>query len=433
MKTLFTTLGLLLAVAVTGTLPAAETSTPCCGQQPIGVQVKKYQRGRKVNPEVTKRLHAGALLRHGDKIAKLPVATQASFDCRTAFNNVLPTNDQGQCGDCFGVSSADVCSMALVKAGTLPLDGFTGRLSSQYGLDSGAFQGGCNGGDEAQVIDYIKQNGFPLTSAYGPYTGGPQRAKPTAGMAIFKISDWGYAKSDQGQGIASTDEMKAAMLQYGPLSVAFDASECDNYQWPGTMTGNGTNIDHAVICIGWDDNHDNGDGTKGAFLGMNQWGGGQGAIANPTWEDGSLWNDNWPSGPNGTFWIKYGADSWGTEAIWVTGAVSPGGTPTLTATPATGAAPLKVTFTTNATGAYMVDFGDGTPLVVTLVPHTYMAVGNYTVTLTSGTQKATATVVVTTIPPPPPTPAPWCGPIRRFFGLCPTGSRWHLFGRPHVR
>ncbi len=58
----------------------------------------------------------------------------------------------------------------------LPNDGTKGRLSSQYGLDfPDAFQGGCDGGDESQVADYVKTHGVPLTSDYGPYTASPGR------------------------------------------------------------------------------------------------------------------------------------------------------------------------------------------------------------------------------------------------------------------
>jgi C1A family cysteine protease len=266
---------------------------------------KKYPRGYKpAAPEVQAQLHAAAKHRLGAHVARLPKTTAPQFDCRTAFGNVLPCDDQGQCGDCFGVSAADGCSMALIKAGQLPLDGTKGRLSSQYGLDyPRVFQGGCNGGDEAQVIDFIKTNGFPLTSDYGDYTASPGRPKDISGMKLYKIADWGYCTPDQANGIASTQDMKNCMVQYGPLSVAFDAQDCDNYNWPNTMTGRGTSVDHAVLCIGWDDTHDNGDGTKGAFLGFNQWG------------------ESW--GNKGVFWIKYGADSWGTEAIWITATAVP--------------------------------------------------------------------------------------------------------------
>lgn len=39
----------------------------------------------------------------------------------------------------------------------------------------------------------------------------------------------------------------------------------------GTITSLGSSIDHEIEMVAWDDAHDNGDGTKGAFLLKNQW------------------------------------------------------------------------------------------------------------------------------------------------------------------
>jgi|GEM_PF-4452346 len=278
----------------------------CCGQVTAKADApkaeKKYPRGHKPpSAEELQRRHAAAFKRHDHRVKNLPRVAASSFDCRT-MGWVLPVNDQGQCGDCFGISTIDACAMAFVKAGLLKNEEAS-RWSGQYGLDCGGFQGGCNGGDESQVFEFAKSNGFPLTINYGPYTASPGRCKQVDPSKLLKIAGLGYCTPSQEQGIASTDDIKRCMVAYGPISVAFDASECDAYQWPQTMTGRGANVDHAVLCIGWDDNHDNGDGTKGAFIGYNQW--------------GEQWGDK------GAFWIKYGADSWGTEAIWVTASTLP--------------------------------------------------------------------------------------------------------------
>lgn len=317
-------------------VPAAEMTEAA---QPK--KVVKHGRGRVVDPLVTKRLHESAKIRHRGKILPHKLvkgAVPATFDCRAAFPNVvLATNDQAQCGDCFNVSAVDGVSMALIMSKQLPYDPVSGRLSSQYMLDSGAAQGGCDGGDEAQVIDYAMTTGIPLTSAYGPYSGSPGRVQNTSGMTFYKLTDYGYCTPNEEEGIAATSDIKTAMMTYGPISWAGDASEFDNYQWPGTIVGRGTNVDHATLVIGWDDTHDNGDGTKGAWIGKNQWGGWSDiAPTNPTWVVQSLWSDVWPGGPSNTFWIKYGADSWGTEAIWMVG----GSTPPVTPIPPVGPTPI---------------------------------------------------------------------------------------------
>ena len=281
--------------------------------QPIAaLQAAKHGRGYKAPPpEVTKAHHDAAFARHGHKLKDLPPANQPVFDCATAFKT-LGGNDQGPCGDCFGVGTTDGASDAIINSGVLPFSE-SSRLSSQYGLDSGAFSGGCNGGDPAQVVTYLASTGFPLTKDYGPYSASPGRLKDTSGMPFYKVGQWGYAAADQGVGIATTQQLKNSMQAYGVQIVCVDAAEFDNYSWPGTMTGKGQNVDHVVLCVAWDDNHDNGDGTKGAFLGQNQWG-----PASP--QSVTFQSQPW-GGPQSTFWIAYGADSWGTEAIWVSGGV----------------------------------------------------------------------------------------------------------------
>ncbi len=266
---------------------------------PVKSEKPKFARGHvPLTPEQSKKMHAERKLALGNHVEKLPKATAPAWDCRT-LGMVLPGDDQGQCGDCFGVSTADAASMALIMAGILPNDTSKGRLSSQYGLDNrSAFEGGCNGGNGTQVIDFmIKGSGWPLTSDYGPYTASPRQLKPLTGMKLYKPVQWGYCTPGQEGGVASVQDIKNCMVKYGVINVSFDASGCDSYSWPGVMKGRGGNVDHEVCCIGWDD-------SKNAFLGMNQWG------------------DSW-GGPNGTFWIDYSSYSWGTDAFWVLGSNGP--------------------------------------------------------------------------------------------------------------
>ncbi|MDE2100660.1 MAG: hypothetical protein KGL39_25675 [Patescibacteria group bacterium] len=341
--------GLALAVAIATSFVTGQAPEPvqCCGQakqesvkvvltgpatqvqqilamlpandvraEPIQAKAK-HPRGRKaMSAEMRAHFHRKAAARNDNHVAKLPKCTTASFDANI-FGALLPTDDQGQCGDCYGVSAFDVCSDALIKAGKLPNDSTKGRLASQYGLDnSQVFQGGCGGGDEAQVIDFVMTTGAPLTSDYGPYTASPGRQKQVG--TVYKIANYGYCTPSQEQGVASTQDMKNCIAQYGSISVALDASEFDNYTG-GTITGNGTNVDHAIKCEGWDDNHDNGDGSKGAWIVRNQWGQ---ADANTVSFQSQPWGIT-INGVTGRAWMKYGADSIGTEAIWVSGGTPP--------------------------------------------------------------------------------------------------------------
>lgn len=257
--------------------------------------VVKHGRGYVAPPKaVLDARHAAAKARHGLRMKALPKAAAPAFDCRT-LGYVPPIKDQGPCGSCYQFSGADTCEMSFMRAGSMPVA--SGGLAEQYGMDCHNW-GGCNGGDEAQVIDWCKTNGIPSTADYGPYyaTSGNCQLKP--GTKLWQISDWGYCRADQGGGVASVGEIKNAISTYGPVSVAVDASGFDSYSG-GVMTGVGHQIDHAVIIVGWDDAK----GPNGAWIVRNQWGTG------------------W--GEKGYAWIAYGAYDIGTEAIWVTSTAIP--------------------------------------------------------------------------------------------------------------
>jgi hypothetical protein len=123
--------------------------------------------------------------------------------------------------------------------------------------------------------------------------------------------------------------------------------------------------------------------------------------------------------------------------------------PTLVATcearPASGTAPLPVTFVVGVSGAegyfaVAISYGDGTSGTNPDAPHTYTAAGSYlaSFTVSTATQSArcSTTVAVTAPPPPPanlpPTPVfkstPDAGGAYRdkVSGTAPLGVRWNM-------
>ncbi len=360
---------------------------------PVKPKPPAHPRGHKpLSPEQSAAMHASRKKAIGNHVEKLPKATAPTWDCRT-LGFILPGNDQGQCGDCFGVSTADAASMSFIMMGLLPNDASKGRLSSQYGLDeSRAFEGGCNGGNGSQVIEFMCKNGWPLTSDYGPYTANPGRLKPLTGMTLYKPVNWGFCTPNQEGGVASVQDIKNCMVKYGCINVSFDASGCDNYSWPSVMKGRGNSVDHEVCCIGWDD-------SKNAFLGMNQWG------------------DSW-GGPGGTFWIDYGSYSWGTDAFWVLAANGPTPpnplAPVVTVTPQVATVGANFSYQISATNSPTAYTADPLPVGLTVSATTGLisgkptTAGTYTVAVTAinavGTGTASLPITVGTTPPPPPPP-----------------------------
>ncbi len=399
----------LLLLAFLPSLAWAQDVVPvaCCGAQEVAqddakpkvrtfnVGGRTYYTGRIApSDDVLKARHASMFARHDHRMRALPNATPEAFDCRDG--GYMPEiGDQGPCGYCHGYSGADACSLVLMKSGFLKIDN---KLANQFGLDCHPF-GGCNGGDEYDTINYIMKNGFPLTSDYYPYVARSQgcRAVKNNGK-LFKIADMGFCTPAQQQGVASTQDMKNAIYQYGPISVAFDAAGCDSYNG-GVMRGRGNNVDHAVLCCGWRTNKTTG---KTEFLGRNQWG------------------TNW-GGLGGYFWIEEGSYSWGTEAIWVNVQELPPPPPPLAipviTSPLTLSAVVNqpINYHTTATNSPTSFSGTITPLAGTaltidattgVLAGTVSKAGSYVVKLSatnaSGTGTATLALTVTDKPVPPP-------------------------------
>lgn len=267
---------------------------------------RKYHRGRVAPPDIAQ-LHARAWTRIGRRVGRLPRVRASSFDCRV-LGWCVPVQDQGQCGSCWDFSGCETATNALIKVGQGKNDG-SFWLSPQYILDCQGSNGGCNGDDNTTVLAWAKSNGLPNSTDYGPYQAATQSCQFKSGTALHKIADWGYCTPNQEQGVASTQDIKNAMAQYGAIGCAVDATGFDSYTAGTVFTGNGTSIDHDVLLVGWDDTK----GTAGAWIMQNSW------------------NTSW--GDKGFMWIEYGANSIGTEAVWATAGPSPPPVPPIPPTP----------------------------------------------------------------------------------------------------
>jgi C1A family cysteine protease len=238
--------------------------------------------------------------RNAVRLALLPQATPPAWDSRQK-GWVGPVKDQAQCGSCWDFSGTGVVEIAYYKAGVLKPDG-SQELSEEYTLSCGR-NGGCNGDDNVNVLDWAKKTGLPLSSDYGPYKASAGRCAFKQAMTLYKVDDWGFADKNGGQGVAPVQDVKDAIMAYGCVGsgVAAGGSAFWN-SGQGTDTGRSSSIDHDVILVGWDDDHDNGDGSKGAWIMRNSW--------------GSKWGSGCGIDGSGCAWMKYGADSIGTEAVW---------------------------------------------------------------------------------------------------------------------
>lgn len=316
---------LLVPILCAASFLAAEQ--PCCPQrQDQGLQVVqvnadappakkdvKHGRGYKQAPKAIRDArHRVSEAKYAAVRKALPVITTAVYDARI-YGIIPPVGNQDGCGDCYMWSGCKVQSSAQMAAKVVPQDGKF-MLAPSYGLDCHTDLGGCDGGDEYQVAQLGNSSGWPSVAQYGGDGFTPGTCKSTSGMTLYTVSSVVMVGSQSG--IAATQDIKNYMAAYGYVSVAADASTEWWNSGTGTDTGSGTSIDHAIGLVGWDDTHDNGDGSKGAWIMQNNW--------DLTWGTNcaNTANPN-PTEAGGYGWMKYGADSIGTEAFVCIAAAGP--------------------------------------------------------------------------------------------------------------
>jgi C1A family cysteine protease len=343
---------------------------------------------------------------HGGRLAMLAKfqTLPAAFDCRDK-GWVIPVGDQGQCGSCYLYSTSyGTMSAAFVKAGYGKPDG-SFVMSPQYGMDCHNF-GGCNGGNGTEVIDWAVNNGWyaekwvdtdgKTHSDYPAYQAQSRSCRKVAGAKFWKPASWGYVSASQNRP-ASTDEIKTALYNFGSLNVSLDAGgQFGN--GTGTITSLGTNIDHEIELIAWDDNKDG-----GAFLLKNQW------------------STDW--GNQGMRWCTYHACQQLVDVFFVSATpLPPPPTPPPPVPPPSGVPVITAPATTIQTGklwTYQIVASnsptsydasgpitvDKTKGVITWAPPT---AGSFQIGLfatnATGTGTATLSVTVSDTPPPPPPP-----------------------------
>jgi C1A family cysteine protease len=228
--------------------------------------------------------------RHGHRLRGMRAAPMpASWDSRQ-LGFVGPIKDQGQCGSCWDFSGTGCVEVAYNKAG---IGGGAGTfvLSEEYTLSCYS-NGQCDGDDNVTVLTWAKANGLPLASDYGAYEATPGSCLYTPSMALYKIDDWGFADGNGAGGVAQTDDIKSAIMQYGAVGCAVAADDAFEAYTGGVFqstTSDPGQIDHDVMLVGWND-------ADGAWILRN------------------TWTTSW--GEDGYMRIAYLANLVGTEAVW---------------------------------------------------------------------------------------------------------------------
>ena len=228
----------------------------------------------------------------------------AAFDWRD-HGGVTSVKNQGSCGSCWAFGT-----VGPLEANIKIKDEVEKNLSEQYLVSCNTNGWGCGGGWWAH--DYHEWKIPPGESEAGavyeadfPYTASDAPCNPSH-PHNEKIDSWHFIGSQYG--VPSTEDIKQAIYDYGPVSVAVCANSAFQGYPGGVFTGpECTNVNHAVVLVGWDD-------ADGAWILRNSWG---------TW---------W--GESGYMRIGYGISRVGYSANYVIyGPAGPAPTPTNTATP----------------------------------------------------------------------------------------------------
>merc|ERR1711916_237449 len=152
--------------------------------------------------------------------------------------------DQGQCGSCWAFSTTGGLEGAWqISTGSLT------SMSEQQFVDCAKSAGaGCQGGDMGSAFQWAESQNVATESSY-PYTARDGSCKSSYTTAIPQGGVTGYKSVGQ-----STDALKSA-LQTGPVSVAIEADQFAFQLYSGGVlsSGCGTNLDHGVLAVGYDD------------------------------------------------------------------------------------------------------------------------------------------------------------------------------------
>jgi cathepsin L len=189
----------------------------------------------------------------------------SSWDWRSANPPVVnPIKDQGQCGSCWAFSG-----IAAMESAHAILTGNLLSLSEQNFVSCTFRNGnlGCNGGWYYYAWNYAMTNAVMSEADY-PYTSGTTMK---SGSCFYNAAQGLVNTTGQTDVATDTASIQAAIYQQ-PQSVAIEADTAYFQTYTsGVLTCEsccGTNIDHAVVAVGYGQDPTYG----GYYIVRNSWG-----------------------------------------------------------------------------------------------------------------------------------------------------------------
>ena len=221
-------------------------------------------------------------------LAPSSLSTPSSYDLRN-YGDVTSVKNQGSYGTCWTFATYASLESAILKASNTTTDFSERNLAYKSGFDWGYNDGGNSYISEA----YLSRFSGPISESADPYSRMGTTDNVT-GPAQYYVRE--MLRFD------SQSEMKTAVMTYGALytSMYWDSAYYRSSDY--TYHYDGSDSNHAVTIVGWDDSKATAGGT-GAWLVKNSWGTG------------------WANG--GYFWLSY-QDSGGQWGESFSNAVSAG-------------------------------------------------------------------------------------------------------------
>jgi C1A family cysteine protease len=204
----------------------------------------------------------------------------AAFDWRD-LNGCTSIKNQGGCGGCWAFSTVGALECQILLQELVEED-----LSEQFLVSCDNSNNGCSGGWFAHNFHItegaVREICFPYTAADDPCI-------DTCPRPYF-VESWAYIGNSYS--VPTTEAIKQAIYDYGPVCAAVAVSSSFQAYSGGVYDADDTtDINHAIMLVGWDDD-------QGCWILRNSWG--------PGW------------GEDGYMRIAYGSNRVGYAANFIT-------------------------------------------------------------------------------------------------------------------
>ena len=220
------------------------------------------------------------------------------FDWREQGLDVGPAGDQSStCNTCWAFSTVDAMQISRRLAAMRSQDGnFDNRgfhpsvRQLVSCMEPGSTTDYCKLGWHGKAFSFMVDEGLPLGGAT-KYAPDVFKTWSCNREQYVRALTWDFVSAVPNN-VASNDDLKRAIVIYGPVVATLNLDSCIKLYGGGLFNEeqNGDGPYHMILIVGWDD-------EQGAWLIKNSFGEG--------------WGDH------GFGWIKYGSNNIGKWAAWV--------------------------------------------------------------------------------------------------------------------